>query len=82
MKPAGPIWQLLESALNRPAPFRKQDVERAIKAAQSSGLPIARIEIEASKIVVVVGEAPDEPPPENPWHKAKVPFSKPRKTKR
>ena len=67
--------------LNRPAPFRKQDVGRAIKAAKSSGLSIARIEIEASKIVVVVGEAPDEPPPENPWHKAKVHFSQPRNSR-
>jgi len=73
----------MESSLNRPSLFRRQDVERAIKAAQASGLPIARIEIDphTARITVVIGEAADEPKKENPWHGARVSFSKPRKRK-
>ncbi len=43
-----------------PCTFRETDVRRAIKAARSSGIEIARVEIDKyGKIVVVTGK-PDE----------------------
>jgi hypothetical protein len=32
--------------------IRKADIERALKAAQSAGFPVARFEIEGEKIVI------------------------------
>ena len=56
-----------------PSNFRQQDVTRAINAAKASGLPIARVEIDAktAKITVFVGEpnleAPTPANAPNPW---------------
>jgi hypothetical protein len=40
-----------------PSTFRQQDVVRALKAATTAGVPIARIEIDKTgKITIVIGE--------------------------
>lgn len=58
-----------------PSNFRQQDVTRAINAAKASGLPIARIEIDAktAKIVVIVGDPKTTEEKalaeQNPWDK-------------
>jgi hypothetical protein len=75
----------LEHIVSRaPSNFRQQDVARAIKAAQASGLPIARIEVDpkTAKITVIVGEpATEEAQKVNPWDNAPMPSERKRKTK-
>ena len=65
-----------------PLNFRQADVQRAIKAATSAGLTIARVEIDpkTAKISVVVGEPQTEEAEEvNPWDKAPMPSERKRK---
>lgn len=67
-----------------PSNFRQQDVSRAIKAAQASGLLIARVEVDpkTAKITVIVGEpAKEEAQEVNPWENAPMPSERKRKTK-
>jgi hypothetical protein len=35
--------------------FRQRDVEAAVKAVRKAGVPIAKVEIEGKKIVVITG---------------------------
>lgn len=56
-----------------PANFRQKDVTRAIKAAKSAGLPIARVEVDpvTAKISVIVGAAEEiDTTKKNPWDDA------------
>jgi hypothetical protein len=67
-----------------PPNFRQGDVSRAIAAAKSHGLPIARIEIDpkTAKITVVIGEAAtDQQPAASPWDSVKLTKARPYKRK-
>lgn len=38
------------------AAFKQDDVRRAVNGVKAAGLPVARIEFEAGRIVVIIGE--------------------------
>lgn len=71
--------------VRRPSNFRQQDVARAIAAAQSRGLDIARVEVDpiTKKIVMVMKDSTAVTEPINPFATAPVhdPVLRRRKTK-
>jgi hypothetical protein len=64
--------------------FRQADVQRAIRAAKATGLPVARVEVDpkTAKITVIVGEPETEAAKVvNPWDNAPMPSERKRKAK-
>ena len=61
--------------VRRPSNFRQQDVARAIAAAQSRGLDIARVEVDTvtKKIVMVMKDSTVTETSTNPFDIAPVP---------
>lgn len=46
------------------AAFKQDDVRRAVNGVKDAGLPVARIEVDGGRIVVIVGEpSKDRPNP-------------------
>jgi hypothetical protein len=72
--------------VRRPSNFRQQDVARAIKAAKSSGLDIARVEVDpvSQKIVMTMKDGTVTETNINPYDSAPVddPALRRRKQKR
>jgi hypothetical protein len=51
-----------------PLTFRRRDIVAAVKAIETAGLPVARVEIcKDGKIVVIIGSPATAPTPENEW---------------
>jgi hypothetical protein len=46
--------------MRRPSAFKKSDLTRAVKAVQSAGLNIARVEIAKDGAIIVVPGKPDQ----------------------
>jgi hypothetical protein len=44
--------------------FRQSDLVKALKAAAKAGLPVARVEIEGGKIIVIAGKPEQNSVPE------------------
>jgi hypothetical protein len=68
-----------------PSNFRQKDISRAIRAAQSGGLKVTRVDVDpkTAKISVIVGEAKDDEPPARPLgDKPKVTWPAPRKRRK
>ena len=64
--------------------FRQSDVQRAIRAAKATGLPVARVEVDpkTAKITVIVGEPETEAAKVvNSWDDAPMPSQMKRKRK-